>query len=573
MQHLSISSQPHVCGLLVCLILIGCEPTGEANLRVLPSKPNTLLPEVPAEQRQLLASQHQANEEAPVPAMCYTKTEGKHNPCYVCHQVYPRTDAKPRMNQLDDGGIQGSYLFSEEGTENHWSNLFVDRRGWLDQISDDAILRYINQDNYAALPARLNAAGWQGYVPDLKQFSSAAAAFDAEGFARDGSGWVAFNYKPLPSTFWPSNGSTDDVAIRLPATFRQQDGSASRALYQLNLALLELNIKQLDHIAIAASDETRLQRDLDGDGSLQAAVTRLHQQTHYFGDAEAVAVVNQQYPQGTEFLHSVRYVGVSDQGDITVPARMKELRYMQKIRELSQADLDNRYRRERKEKVLQELPYYVDHGDKGRENGMGWLLTGFIEDYDGQLRPQNDEEMFFCMGCHAAIGTTIDQSFAFARKVTGPQGWGYIDLKGMVDAPSLGQTEGEILQYFQRAGGGNEFRQNPEIVQRWFNADGQVNTAAVRAADVYQLITPSPERALALNKAYTHIVRHQNYVQGRDASWLPAVNVHRQIDESIAPLAAEHRFFGWDIRNDWSAPTTPQTAATAAPVTAVRSSR
>ncbi|MFZ5842261.1 MAG: hypothetical protein ACOY3E_05100 [Pseudomonadota bacterium] len=490
--------------------------------------------------------------------MCYTKTEGKHNPCYVCHQLYPREPGNERMNRLDDGGIQGSYLFSDEGTTNHWRNLFVDRRNWLSEVSDDAILAYINQDNYSELATRLRQSGWQGYLPDLKNFPTAAAAFDTQGFARDGSAWVAFNYKPLPSTFWPTNGSTDDVAIRLPPAFRQQAGVASLAIYQLNLALLELNIKQLPEIAIPTMDETALQQDLNGDGVLQHKVNRLKARSHYLGDAATILRVSQQFPNGTEFLHSVRYVGVDTDGNVSVPPRMKELRYMRKIRELTESDLDNRYRRERKEKVLGELPYYVDHGDKGRENGMGWLLTGFIEDYDGRLRPQTEEEMFFCMGCHAAIGTTIDQTFAFARKVTGPSGWGYINLRGMVDAPSRGQTEGEILQYLQRAGGGNEFRENPEMLQRWFKPDGTVDQDKVQAADVYALVTPSRERALALNKAYTHIVRHQNFVEGRDATWLPAENVYRQVDESTPPLTAEHRFFGWDLRIDWPGETNPE---------------
>ncbi|WP_299594054.1 hypothetical protein [uncultured Microbulbifer sp.] len=539
-----------LCWSFCCLVLCGCQPdeaviTGDLDAAA-------LLPAVATDQRLPALGTHEANPEAPVPPMCYTKTEGRHNPCYVCHQLYERDPQRPRMNMLDDGGIQGTYLFSEEGLENHWANLFVDRTEWLDKVSDAAIIRYINQDNYSRLPARLEAQGWQGFIPDLTDFDQAAAAFDEEGFARDGSGWVAFNYKPLPSTFWPTNGNTDDVAIRLPGEFQQRDGETSRRVYQLNLALAELTIKQLDGVRIPSTDERVVNRDLDGDGQLAGAANWMAAQSHYFGDASNVAVVGQQFPKGTEFIHSVRYVGVDDAGNIGVPARMKEVRYMKKIRELTESDLDNRYRTERKEKVLGELPYYIDHGDKGRENGMGWLLTGFIEDYDGELRPQNREEMLFCMGCHAAIGTTIDQTFSFARKVTGPEGWGYINLRGMQDAPSLDQDEGEILQYLKRAGGGSEFRENPEMLARWYNTDGTVNEEAVLAADVYQLITPSRERALAMNKAYSHIVRHQSYVQGRDASWLPAQNVHSKIEDSTPPLQAEHRLFGWDMRLDWT---------------------
>ncbi|MCQ3830067.1 hypothetical protein HXX02_11465 [Microbulbifer elongatus] len=536
-----------VCWSLAGLLLAGC---GQEAAEL--AQDAALLPPVPLAARLPESGTHEANPEAPVPPMCYTKTEGRHNPCYVCHQLYERDPQQPRMNMLDDGGIQGSYLFSDEGLKNHWANLFVDRSAWLQQVSDEAIVDYINQDNYSALPQRLRAQGWEGFIPDLTDFDQAAAAFDAQGFARDGSGWVAFNYKPLPSTFWPTNGNTDDVAIRLPQKFRQLGGEDSRDLYLLNLALAELNIKQLPRMPIVAMDERLVARDLDGDGALRGDTRWLTPQSHYFGDAAEVAVVDQQFPKGTEFIHSVRYVGVDKAGNIGVPARMKELRYMKKIRELTVTDLDNRYRTERKEKVLGELPYYVDHGDKGRENGMGWLLTGFIEDYDGHLRPQNREEMLFCMGCHAAIGTTIDQTFSFSRKVTGPEGWGYINLRGMADVPNVNQQEGEILQYLKRAGGGSEFRENPEMLERWYHADGSVNEEAVKAADVYTLITPSRERALAMNKAYTHIVRHQSYVQGRDASWRPAQNIHQQIEDATPPLHAEHRFFGWDMRLNWA---------------------
>lgn len=224
---------------------------------------------------------------------------------------------------------------------------------------------------------------------------------------------------------------------------------------------------------------------------------------------------------------------------------------MKKIRVLSESDIGSRYDRERKEKLDEELPAFVDVGDAGYENGMGWVLQGFIEDYDGKLRPQSKEELFFCTGCHAAIGSTIDQTFAFARKPDGAEGWGYIDLKGMKDAPSIGQKDGEILQYLTLTQGGDEFRENTEMLQRWFDASGKPKVDAIKKADVYTLITPSRERALSLNKAYTEIVRHQSYILGRDARLLPAVNVLKTVDESQAPLQPEKRLFNWDIRLAW----------------------
>jgi len=84
------------------------------------------------------------NPEAVIPPQCYTKTEGKHNPCYVCHQSYKDRD---RSNQMQDGTLQGSYEFSEVGLTNSWKNLFIDRSNMIQEISDQTILEYINQDN------------------------------------------------------------------------------------------------------------------------------------------------------------------------------------------------------------------------------------------------------------------------------------------------------------------------------------------------------------------------------------------------------------------------------------------
>lgn len=511
------------------------------------------LPEVEQRYRTPVNNLRLLNNEATVPPMCYTQTEQKHNPCYVCHQAYPAKAHEYRYNKLSDFGLQGEYLFSEVGLNNHWTNLFVDRSQWINQISDKAIITYVNQENYSGLAMQLRSSGFNGYIPDLANFNQGSAAFDSTGLAKDGSGWVAFNYKPLPSTFWPTNGATDDVLIRLPEKFRRLNNTFNRDIYYLNLSLVETNIKQLSYIDIFPINEIALQIDVNNDGQLSQRVTKLKRSDKYLGDASDVALKPQQFPKGTEFLHSVRYLGVSQTGEITTPPRMKELRYMKKYKELSEADIDNRYRRERKEKIEEELPYFINLGDRGMDNGFGWQLQGFIEDYKGQLRPQSFEETLFCMGCHSAVGTTIDHTFSFARKITGAKGWGYINLKGMRDAPSIAEPGGEILNYLKRVGGGNEFRQNNEIYERWFNNDGSLNINAIENADVYQLITPSVERALQLNKAYTHIVRHQSFIFGRDPTVKPSHNVFKTIDESTTPLPYQHRVMAWDIRLDWSA--------------------
>lgn len=487
------------------------------------------------------------NPEAPIPPQCYTRIEGRYNPCYVCHQNNA-DDTRP--NFMQDGSLQQEYAFSEAGLTNHHRNLFIDRSAQVAGMGDDEILAYIDQDNYSALPARLEAQGWEGWMPDLAGYARGAEAFDDRGHARDGSGWVAFNYKPQPSTFWPTNGSTDDVLIRLPSAFRSKgDGTPSADIYTANLALLEIAFQDLDAVTLPEVDEAEIGTDLDGDGRLTRTGTILRR-AHYLGAAADIPLTRMLYPEGTEFLHSVRYVGV--EGDeIVTPPRMKELRYMVKTRMLDLSQIRSRYGNERQEKADENLPRYIDLGDRGMDNGFGWTLLGFIEDAEGALRPQTNEEQFFCRGCHSTVGANIDQTWAFPRKLRGAEGWGYIDYRAMTDAPNLGEAEGEILTYFRRVGGGDEFRSNTEMLARWFNPDGTVNAEAVRGKTVYDLIAPSRERALLLNKAYRVIVGEQSFVFGRAATVSPPANVHAEIDDAHAPTLPREMRFPHDIRLNW----------------------
>lgn len=490
------------------------------------------------------------NPEAVVPPQCYTKHEARFNPCYMCHQSH---DGR-RLNAMDDQRLQVEYDFADVALRNHWTGLFVDRRPLIEAISDDQVLAYIRNENYSALAARLQAAGWKGYVPRLRGLENAAAAFDDSGLARDGSGWVAFNYKPLPSTFWPTNGSTDDVMIRLPERFRQTaQGQADERIYFLNLALVEIAIKDLAQIPIAPADERALGVDLDGDGRLETQVQVLARKEHYLGGAANDPVPPFLYPQGTEFLHTVRYIDHREGEGIAPASRMKELRYMRKHTLLSPEEVKQRYRALNSETEEDDGEVQLqDRGDLGFDNGFGWYVQGFIEAADGALRPQSHEEGLFCMGCHRSIGATIDHTFAFARKVTGPEGWGYIDLRGMPDAPSVADGKAEILQYFQRVGGGDEFRENPELRRKFFRGEHQVMREKVGQADVHELITPSRERALALNKAHWTIVRAQRYIRGRDANLAPMRNVHREVDPQTAPVLPPELRYRSDIRLDWS---------------------
>ncbi len=351
------------------------------------------------------------NREAPIPPQCYTKTEGRANPCWVCH-------APARFpNGMVDWDLQGSYSFSDAGKTNHWTNLFVDRRAAIAQISDAEILEWIRADNYVALREALASMpedDYRGYRPDL----DFAAGFDELGFARDGSGWRAFRYKPFPGAFWPTNGSADDVMIRLPEAFRSDaDGRESLAVYRANLAILEASMASDPRLTdaelrwpIEAIDERAAGIDLDGDGELEAEVTQLVGLPRQFAGAAAKLRVRRGlYPKGTEFLHSVRYVD-PDHG---ASARMKELRYSRRFTELSDLALQGAYAREAEEKQEGALPEFGGSPLTGLRNGYGWLLQGFIEDREGRLRVQTEEEQYFCMGCHSNLGVTADQSFAF----------------------------------------------------------------------------------------------------------------------------------------------------------------
>jgi hypothetical protein len=158
------------------------------------------------------------------------------------------------------------------------------------------------------------------------------------------------------------------------------------------------------------------------------------------------------------------------------------------------------------------------------------------------------------MGCHNSVGSTIDKTFSFPRKVDGAKGWGYIDLRGMPDAPSQGGTEGEIALYLTRAEGGSEFRNNDEMAAKWFKPGGTADQDKIaRAKDVYELITPSPERAMMLNKAYRTIVEDQDFIFGKDAVVAPPANVYDKIDNQTAPTLPEDRTYDYNIVLDWAA--------------------
>ena len=490
------------------------------------------------------------NTQGTVPPQCYTKTAGISNPCWTCH-TQPLGE-----NRLTDWPLQEAYTFSDFSRTNRWQNLFIDRHAAIENISDAEALDYIRADNYTPLrDALTNRQGYPGYVPDL----DFRQGFDEEGFARDGSGWRAIRYKPFPGTFWPTNGSTDDVMIRLPRAFQTDiQGRQSRPIYKLNLAILEAAIAvdpqaQEFEREVEPLNEKLAGRDLNRDGKVQPAVTYIRTlPSHYTGAAQEIAVHRYLYPQGTEFLHTVRYI------DPDVPSllstRMKEVRYARKVEWLDDWARLRAYEHERDEKEDGLLPLFPGSPLVGLRNVFGWQFQGFIEDAAGQLRLQTEEEHLFCLGCHTSLGVTVDQTFAFARKVPGIAGWRHQSVHGIPDVPQAGHQKPEILTYFQRVQGGDEFRANTEVLERFFQdgkdgMEGKLDTAQVRRAapggdrDIAFLIAPSRKRALLLNKAAIVLVREQNFVLGRDPPFAPMVNVHTIIQDDSTGLAPAGRIY------------------------------
>ncbi|MEN8217524.1 MAG: hypothetical protein ABFS56_14370 [Pseudomonadota bacterium] len=410
-------------------------------------------------------------------------------------------------------------------------------------ISDEEILAYIRKNNYKDeqgqlilrdklqnLPAAWdfnNNGKWDGFIPDC-YFN-----FDSEGFDRDAggkyTGWRAFAYHLFPGTFWPTNGSTDDVLIRLPVIFQQNEqGEFDLQIYKTNLAIVEALIKRQDVTEGLAHKIVYDWAPLKG------------RYMSYVGKAKQERLAAGLFPLGTEFLHSVRYIDFDNQGNIKLAARMKELRYARKKSWRTYSQLEDAVLHEIKEAhdFPERLELITGNMENGVSNKLGWNLQGFIEDAQGDLRPQTYEEHVFCVGCHSTIGAITDSTFAFARKLPSDSGWYHWSQKSLKGLPEPRRRDGqyEFSFYLEHNGAGDEFRANQEVIKRFFNKDGSLKPDRIAALhkDVSLLLWPSRERALQLNKAYRVIVEEQSFKEGRDASVSPPENVHRKVvdDES-----------------------------------------
>ena len=501
-----------------------------------------------------------------ITSMCYTKVKDEptgqvFNPCYSCH-------TKGKIpNYTNDTDLQLEYNFPEEILKNPFTNLFKDRSQRVSSINDENILKYIRKSNYFdsdgnIVLQKVLPNGWKGYMPDCYYH------FDDEGFDHDYknkyTGWRAFRYYPFLGTFWPTNGSTDDVLIRLSKPFRQDSsGAFDKEIYKLNLAIVEAVVKQKDILLPKSVDETQYGVDLNQNGKLDSADKIVYSSENYFKNmsyvgkaeealqTESIHLAGGLFPESTEFLHSVRYIDWDESSEhIKMATRMKELRYAKKSAWTSYSELERIAKAELWEsEVNQETQTQAEvwqgNYEEGLKSGTGWVYQGFIEDIKGALRPQTHEETINCMGCHAGIGATTDTTFAFARKFEGTDkhslnyGWNHWTQKGLngVSEPKARyKGKGEVYEYsyyLQNNHSGNEFRDNNEVKKKFFDNNGSLKREMIEKLhnDITLLLFPTKSRALELNKGYKAMVEEQSYIYGRDANVKPMKNVYKEIDE------------------------------------------
>ena len=497
-----------------------------------------------------------------ITSMCYTKTRDTlsndiSNPCYSCH-------TKGKLpNYYNDTNLQEEYNFPRSVMKNPFINLFKDRTSQVALMDDKFILDYVRSSNYftstrdilldQTLPKK-----WKGYRPDC-YFN-----FDEEGFDKDKhgtyTGWRAFRYYPFLGTFWPTNGSTDDVLIRLDTLFTlDENNTFDKEVYKLNLAIVEALVKQKEIALDTAMNEKLYAVDLNHNGKIDTATTVSPMIRSYVGLAKRylsekkVHLAAGLFPENTEFLHSVRYLDWDDQKDqIALSSRMKELRYAKKTTWKTYAQIQRAAQSELWELQAQDsseaqIALFRGTYEEGLHNEIGWVYQGFIEDKAGKLRPQTHEETLSCMGCHSHLGETSDSTFAFARKFEGTNkdrkeyGWNHWSQKGLNGIPEPRveyKDHGEQYEYsfyLQNNHSGNEFRNNAEVQGKFFDDNGSVKEAMIDVLhkDVTELLFPSKARALELNKGYKVIVEEQSYIYGRDANVKAMKNVYREVREGL----------------------------------------
>jgi hypothetical protein len=397
------------------------------------------------------------NEEPSIPPQCWIETGyGTQNACKYCHTDY--LSSIRHGNAFPIGYQQILYSFPSPGLNQIlWQNIIhpqnIEKRLREEgiHIPDINDVDYVRKDNWRPAFALARSNGNDDWVnsddihsdwaffpalnPDyLFPYSDGDPTsggthgyIDKEGFVKNQfdiyTGWRAINFFPY-AIFTPLTGSVSGIYIRLPEAFFSVDGEIDIDIYKKNLSILERNIKN--------------------QGT---------EEKYFLGDASGVAVKKGFYPVGTEFAHPLHYVdlkadgktgvnlaAVSSKGnyDYSFPGtrskRVKEIRYMYKWKDV---DLDDIAMDDHEEDGFGE--YIGKEGQGWVDNEGGWILAAYIEDRNGNLRPQTTEELVQCIGCHGNVGNTVDAVWSFQRKLPGEHGWREMDY-GAYDASNPGYS-------------------------------------------------------------------------------------------------------------------------------------
>ncbi|MBP9735923.1 MAG: hypothetical protein KBD82_09855 [Rhodoferax sp.] len=398
-----------------------------------------------------------ANPHAHIPAQCYIETShGAQNACLFCH-TDGVSDLKLGNNNPMAGGnpnvgnLQASYAFGVlrypyvvNSSIMPWVNTLqpgilraaVEAAGHKPGTWD--MQSYIRQDNWRAAFAQRpgSVKDWDTKVnspwrlfpalsPDdlpAKTDGFLRSTVEQRGYFNDGlgwnTGWRSVNFMPY-GIFTPLAGSVSGIYIRLPDTFMKNSaGEFDLGAYKANLDRVERNIQD-----------------------------RLTGETRYSGAASSVQIVRGQYPIGTEFAHPLHYVDVAADGQNSSVSsypgsrarRVKEIRWMVKSQDWYPDEFGMSLKDEG-------APVYASRDQGWIENGVGWILGGWIENANGDLRPQTPSELTQCVGCHSGnvrqsdvgqhatytsgVGNTIDSTWAMGRKFAGDAGWQEMNYLG-----------------------------------------------------------------------------------------------------------------------------------------------
>jgi hypothetical protein len=433
------------------------------------------------------------NEEPSIPAQCWIETGyGTQNACLYCHTDFLAKIEHGNAFPLAEDQILYSFPSPDLNTVLWRNTIFpqeITARLNAEGIAlpDLEDVDYVRSDNWQPAFDTARAGGTTGWLnPGSDAFvlfpalnprhlfpyndndptgGGSHGFVDADGFVRDENseftGWRAVNFFPY-GIFTPLSGSVSGIYIRLPEGFMNDGNRFSRIVYEKNLDLLESNIKN-----------------------------RSYDQTHYYGDASQVPVNRGFFPQGTEFAHPLHYVDLNADGQAgntvdgvtgntgfayefpgTRSKRLKEMRYMYKYKDVGIQDIS--------EEAHFESVVIGHEGQGWVDNNAGWLLSAYIEDRRGDLRPQTTEELMQCMGCHGKVGNTVDSVWSFQRKLPGSDGWREMDYGGfdsarpgksrLQDYVHAGSDMGELGYFYHVVAGADLYGVMPDEIARALTA-------------------------------------------------------------------------------------------------------